>query len=76
MAVLSKGLAFALKNIYISGADPGFSLGGGANPLGGGANLRFYQKFPKNLHEIEKILDWGGALLPLRSATVFAKELY
>ena len=30
-----------------AGADPGFSVGGGANPPGGGPNLRFYQKFPK-----------------------------
>ena len=26
-----------------SGADPGFPVGGGANPRGGGANIRFCQ---------------------------------
>ena len=30
----------------ISGADPGFPVGGGAD-LPGGANIRFYQIFPK-----------------------------
>ena len=43
-----------------AGADPGFYIGGDANPAEGGANLRFYQKFPKKLHEIEKILGRRG----------------
>ena len=42
-------------------ADPGFPVGGGANPPGGGANIRFFPKFPKKLHEIEKILGRRGA---------------
>ena len=49
------------------GADPGFPIGGGANPPGGGANLRFCQKFPKKLHEIEKILGRRGEGAPLIS---------
>ena len=46
------------------------TLGGGGT---GGANIRFCQKFPKKLHEIERILTPGGGLAslapPLRSAT-------
>ena len=38
------------KSIHTAGADPGFPVGGGANPPGG-----FFFKKP---HEIEKI--WGG----------------
>ena len=30
-----------------AGADAGFPLGGGANPRGGGANIRLCQIFPK-----------------------------
>ena len=33
----------------LSGADPGFPLGGGANPPGEGADI---QIFPKKLHDI------------------------
>ena len=46
-----------------TGADPGFSVGGGANPPGRGCR----QKFPKiseKLHEIEKILDRRGGGAP------------
>ena len=35
-------------------ADPGFPHGGGTNSPGG-ANIQFCQKFPKKLHEIERI---------------------
>ena len=34
--------------VHLTEADPGFPVGGGANLPGGGANLRFCQKFPKN----------------------------
>ena len=53
------------------GADPGFPVRGGTNPVGGGTNLRLCQNFPKKLHEIEKILGYGGSKrgTPLRSAT-------
>ena len=30
------------------GADPGFPVGGGTDPLGGGANIRFCQIFRKS----------------------------
>ena len=39
-----------------TGADPGFLVGGGANPPGGAANIPICQIFPKKLHEIKKIL--------------------
>ena len=39
--------------------DPGFPRGGGDNPPGGGANIRFCQIFPK-LHEIEIIWIQGA----------------
>ena len=44
-----------------SGADPGFPVGRGANPLGGGANLRFCQQFPKTAWNCENFGPWGGA---------------
>ena len=52
-------------------ADPGFPLGGGANPPGG-ANIWFGQIFPKKLHEIERIWTRGGvrASHPHGSVTV------
>ena len=44
---------------YIAGADPGFPIGGGANPPGG---VPTYDcaKFCEKLHENEKILGRGG----------------
>ena len=36
------------------GADPGFPVGGGADPLGGAPTYDFV-KFYEKLHEIEKI---------------------
>ena len=41
---------------YKAVADPGFPLGWGANP-GGGGNLRLYDfaKFSQKLYEIERI---------------------
>ena len=46
--------------ISIAGADPGFPVGGGANPRGGGAPTYDFAKFCEKLHEIEKILGrWG-----------------
>ena len=46
-----------------SGADPGFLVGGGANPPGGVPTYDF-AKFRKKLHEIEKILGRGGGASP------------
>ena len=45
-------------SIPLSGADPGFPVGGGANPRGGA--IYDFAKFCEKLHEIEKILGRGG----------------
>ena len=45
-----------LNKKQITEADPGFPVGGGANPLG--ASTYDFAKFCEKLHEIEKIL--GG----------------
>ena len=60
-----------MHNMSTAGADPGFSVGGGADPPGG-APTYDYVKISEKLHEIEKILDRRGACTggaPLRSAT-------
>ena len=44
-----------------SGADPEFLVGGGANPPGGGANLRFCQKIPKNCMKLRTFWAVRGA---------------
>ena len=44
-------------------ADPGIHRGG-ALPLGGDANIRFWQIFPKNAHEIERIKTLRGDTHP------------
>ena len=52
-------------------ADPGFPVGGGADPRGGCQHIIF-AKFCKKLHEIEKILGRRGARAghaPPKSAT-------
>ena len=49
-------------NLFNSGADPGFSVGGGTNPGGGGGSPTYdFAKISKKLHEIENILGRGGA---------------
>ena len=45
---------------HISGADPGFPIGGGANHPGGGANLWFCQYFPKHYMKLRKLWAVGG----------------
>ena len=45
-----------------SGADPGFPVGGGANPRG--APTYDFVKFSEKLHEIEKILGRRGGRAP------------
>ena len=59
--------------MLITGADPGFPIGGGANPPEGGPTYDF-AKFCEKLHEIEKILGRrrGGTPLnlPLHQADV------
>ena len=47
----------------VSGADPGFPVGGGAN-LPGEAPTYDFAKFCEKLHEIEKILGRRGGGVP------------
>ena len=51
--VVTDSLGSPLNSLdYVnSGADPGLSVGGGANPPGGGANMQICQIFPNKLHE-------------------------
>ena len=59
------------KYLNKPGADPGFPVGGGANPPGGAPTYDF-AKFCEKLSEIEKILGRrGGArrVRPPKSAT-------
>ena len=42
----------------LPGADPGFPVGGGADPLGGVPTYDFV-KFSEKLHEVEKSLGCG-----------------
>ena len=59
--------------MHVSGADPEFSVGGGANPPGG--QTYNFVKISEKLHEIEKILGRRGGpharSAPLRSATAY-----
>ena len=48
----------------LAGADPGFPVGGGADPPGGGAPTYDFVKISQNMHEIEKILDHRGGRAP------------
>ena len=62
------------------GADPGFPVGGGADPLGGAPTYDFV-KFSEKLHEIEKILGRRGGgragCAPPKSATgIFTSDNY
>ena len=61
--------------LSFAGADPGFPVGGGANPPGGAPTYDF-AKFRKKLHEIEKILSRKGGAhagrAPLKSATALS----
>ena len=47
------------RSFRVSGADPGFPLGGGADPPVGAPTYDFV-KFPQKLHEIKKIWAVGG----------------
>ena len=56
--------SMVISRTIIARADPGFPIGGDANPRGGGRQhmiIRFCQ-FPPKLHEIERI--WIGGGLP------------
>ena len=61
---------FRVSFQHKTGADPGFPIGGGANPPGGGGGAPTYDfaKFCEKLHEIEKILARAG-FAPPKSAT-------
>ena len=56
--------------ILVAGADPGFPVGGGADPPGG-ANIRFCQIFLKTARNQENFGPWGAhdGDVPLGSAT-------
>ena len=49
-------------DLFISrgGADPGFLVGEGANPPGGGANIQICQIFPKKCMKLRKFWFVGG----------------
>ena len=51
-----------LKFKNVSGAHPGFPVGGSADPLGG--PTYDFVKNSQKLHEIEKILGRGGGRAP------------
>ena len=46
-----------------TGADPGFCIGGGANPPGGYQHM-ILPNFCEKLHEIEKFLGRRGRHMP------------
>ena len=72
LQILNTGGAPVAAPSEYPGADPGFPVGGGANLLGGGANLQFCQKFPKYHMKLRKFWAVGGRMPgvpPLRSAT-------
>ena len=57
-----------------AGAVPGFPIGGGTDPQGGGVPTYYLDKFSPKMHENEKISGHGGVTCwedpsPLRSAT-------
>ena len=47
---------YTWRIVTIAGADPGFPVEGGTDPLGGGRQHTIFVKFSQKLHEIEKIL--------------------
>ena len=57
-----------------SGADPGFLIGWGANPPGGGANIQICQIFPKNCMKLRKFWSMGGGHAP--GAPPWIRHLY
>ena len=66
-----------LKTKYVPVADPGFPVGGCANPPGEGVLICNFAKIFKKLHEIEKIWALGRvrAHRSHRSANVFSKKI-
>ena len=58
---------FLSSNGSCTGADTGFPVGGGADPMGGAPTYDFV-KFSEKLHEIEKLLGRGGGAPPPQSA--------
>ena len=58
--------------ISIAGADPGFPVGGGANPRGGGRQHMILPNFVKNYMKLRKfwaVGGWGVPGAPPKSAT-------
>ena len=65
--VVLRFLSVEFHSIRLAVADPEFPRGGGANPQGGGANLLFGQKFPKNCMKMKEFGPrggWGASLAP------------
>ena len=58
-----RGKVPAILRLQLTGADPGFPVGGGADPRGGAPTYDFV-KFSKKLHEIEKNLGRRGGRAP------------
>ena len=66
-----------VRNTILPGADPGFPVGGGADPLGGAPTYDFV-KFSEKLHEIKTNLGCRGARAgsapPPKSATAYCNN--
>ena len=61
----------------ITGAHPGFPIGGGANPQRRGCQHTILPNFPQNCMEMRTFWAvWGGAgASPLRSTTGFVFQI-
>ena len=61
-----------------AGVDPGFSVGGSANPPGRGCQPMILPNFPKNCMKLRKFWTMGGRAggAPLRSDTDMQKLNY
>ena len=70
---LSKIFLDSCKYMYISGPDPGFSVGGGRGPIFGGFWPPMWALFSKNVCENERIGSCRGACAstPPRSTYAF-----
>ena len=55
--------AIIKQSTNVSGADPGFLIGGGTNPPGGGTNIQICQIFPKKCMKLRKFWSVGGHML-------------
>ena len=64
-----------LADHYEPGADPGFPVGGGAGPLGGGVPTYNFVKFSEKLHEIFELGGHVVGVSPPKSATVTENKI-